>query len=98
MAQPDPAWVADINSNRPDRDYGSGTFGFRLPSNVDPMIISEDIEFAARALSNDFYKHLGDTEYHYGRFFDVSEEAIDASALVAEHDVRNWDNEGPKNK
>jgi len=73
--QPDKEWEADINLNRPAKWYGSGTFAFWLPENVDASIIQQGYDNAVMALSKEFYQRLERTEMHYAVFFDISKDA-----------------------
>jgi hypothetical protein len=88
--QPDGEWEADINLNRAEEWYGSGTFAFWLPENVDASIIQQGFDDAARALSKDFYQRLERTEMHYAVFFDISRDVFDADVQQGERDVRDW--------
>jgi hypothetical protein len=88
--QPDKAWEADINLNRPKEWYGSGTFAFWLPENVDASIIQQGFDDAAIALSKDFYQRLERTEMHYAVFFDISRDVFNADVQQGERDVRDW--------
>ena len=88
--QPDHAWEADINLNRAKEWYGSGTFAFWLPENVDASIIQQGFDVSAIALSNEFYQRLERTEMHYAVFFDISRDVFDADVQQEERDVRDW--------
>ncbi|PSS14791.1 hypothetical protein M430DRAFT_35681 [Amorphotheca resinae ATCC 22711] len=88
--QPNEAWKADINLNRPQRWYGSGTFAFWLPENVEACIIQQGFDDAAMALSQDFYKRLERTEMHYAVFFDINRDVFDTDVQQGERDVRDW--------
>ncbi|KFZ22808.1 hypothetical protein V502_02711 [Pseudogymnoascus sp. VKM F-4520 (FW-2644)] len=72
---PNPAWKADINTNRARGWGGSGTFACWLPDNIDPSITQQGVYEGVMALSKDFYFHLERTEMHYAVFFDIDRDA-----------------------
>jgi hypothetical protein len=80
---------ADINLNRPNAWYGSGTFACWLPEAVDPSITRKEFDDAHIALSNDFYFRLERMEMHYRKFFDISEADFNSDVQRGERDVRN---------
>lgn len=82
---PDPAWVADINISGTDAWYGSGTFAFWLPENIDPSITQQGVYEGVMALSKDFHFHLERTEMHYAVFFDIDRDAEYAEDADIEH-------------
>jgi hypothetical protein len=93
--QPDSAWKADMNLNRPNEWYGSGTFACWLPENIDAGITQQSFDNASLALSNDFYERLERMEMHYRAFFDIEKDVFDADVQQGERDVHDWAKENP---
>ncbi|OBT72420.1 hypothetical protein VF21_08230 [Pseudogymnoascus sp. 05NY08] len=92
--QPRSDWKPDINLNRPQRWYGSGTFACWLPEDIDASITQQGFDDAAMALSQQFYFHLERTETHYMNFFNISKADFDSDVQRGERDVRDWVREG----
>ncbi|KAL2068958.1 hypothetical protein VTL71DRAFT_15296 [Oculimacula yallundae] len=74
VSRPDQTWKGDINLNRPERRYDTGTFAFWLPFEVPPPVIDEGFDNAEKNLSCSFYGRLGALELEYKRFFNVDED------------------------
>ncbi|KFY11936.1 hypothetical protein V492_04189 [Pseudogymnoascus sp. VKM F-4246] len=72
---PNPAWVADINTNTTGYWGGSGTFACWLPDNIDPGLTQLGVYDGVMALSKDFHMHRARTEMHYAVFFDIDRDA-----------------------
>ncbi|KFY37708.1 hypothetical protein V494_04642 [Pseudogymnoascus sp. VKM F-4513 (FW-928)] len=72
---PNPAWVADINTNSTNYWGGSGTFACWLPDNIDPGLTQLGVYDGVMALSKDFHMRRARTEMHYAVFFDIDRDA-----------------------
>ncbi|OBT81745.1 hypothetical protein VE02_09535 [Pseudogymnoascus sp. 03VT05] len=68
----DPSWKADININCTKGWYGSGTFAFWLPENIDPAITQLGVYDGIMVLSKDFHRHLSRAEMQYAVFFETN--------------------------
>ncbi|KAL5314605.1 hypothetical protein ACEPPN_017247 [Leptodophora sp. 'Broadleaf-Isolate-01'] len=86
-SQPDEKWRANINLNRPDDRYDTGTFAFWLPCQVSATVIDGGFGSAARCLSDSFYARLIGTKLQYSKFFDISEENFDSNVLRGETEI-----------